>query len=418
MDSFVPNSGVIASPSRELQSTPSPFVERRATSATRTPEVLESNNSVQVDIWSCFTNYLKGCDGGGKEEKHAVLISGRVRKIVQEICGNGSMQTIFNRSKLRDFINDKVNSSWKVSTLKTYSIYLSTYFKFLRSEEIIPCSKDEIECRLNDLSLWGKSHRRKSNFQKLAKKKMDQKRLLIPGTKENFLQCKIACRAVRLLGEAQEGTTMTRTDFCIVRNYILTRIFLRLGVRTGVAAELTMEAFNSGEKTTIKGVDLYDFNISNHKTAALYDDAILIVDQNVYMYMTVFKDYIRPCCKPVTSHFFTSWSGEAMSSSGINLQVKHMWKQAGFGDICITTFRKTMSTAMANSTSKDAKRLCSIALDHTEETAKNHYYVLKDKKDACRRAFVQYIEEEKNNQTGNVVIKANQVSFIFLLFIK
>ena len=175
-----------------------------------------------------------------------------------------------------------------MSSAKTNKNYLKIFLKFLRNDNIINVSRDVLDDCLNDLDNWCKSHNQRSGRQRVAKRRKDVDRLLKPGSYQSFLFSERSRAALTLIGELSQLRGMdilSRSNFCFIRDYIMTRIFLRLGSRTGVASNFTIEEFDKAQMCDNDGVVTWDFLIDEHKTATMYDDAVMIVENDIYSYM-------------------------------------------------------------------------------------------------------------------------------------
>ena len=114
---------------------------------------------------------------------------------------------------------------------------------------------------------------------------------------------------VAALFRGKPANTLTNHTSC--RNYLLMLIAIRNPHRTGALMNMTLtEVYRA--KTNIKN-KCHVILTEKHKTVASFGPADVIVDEEVYRQLEVYRDELRP--QSDSEEFFLSWTGKPIDSS-------------------------------------------------------------------------------------------------------
>jgi len=124
----------------------------------------------------------------------------------------------------------------------------------------------------------------------------------------------------------------SQTDFVTVRDYLLTQIALANANRSRLLATVTISQFRAARLID----DHYVVSVMDHKTAAVYGPAEIVLTQPLYSCLTVYAVKLRSqvvaAARVAVDEMFVTWNGEAMCSGQITKCIQSIWKKAGLRD--------------------------------------------------------------------------------------
>lgn len=196
----------------------------------------------------------------------------------------------------------------------------------------------------------------------------------------------------------------------------MTRLLIDNSVRSGVAANITVNEFN--EAVFYPGTEednaRYRVEVKEHKTAGIYGAANVWIYDDLYllieMYMrTVRKQFVASDSQ--VEQVFVSSNGLPLTSSQVSTCVWRTFQREGVelrGKISATTIRKSLATRMHVHMPQERDHLAALAQHKTDTQAK--YYRVHDKvveTDLGRRAVkklvsLQTSEDSQAKKEGEI----------------
>jgi hypothetical protein len=94
------------------------------------------------------------------------------------------------------------------------------------------------------------------------------------------------------LGEVMDGsvTEITQSMYTVMRDFLLTQIVVTNANRSGVLANMSVDEFNAVRQTDGSFV----VSVKNHKTAATYGPAKVVLSKSLHSWLSVFVSKVRP----------------------------------------------------------------------------------------------------------------------------
>jgi len=125
--------------------------------------------------------------------------------------------------------------------------------------------------------------------------------------------------------------------------------------------------------------DHFVVSVDEHKTAANYGAAKLVLSCTLHSWLNIFASNIRPQILNMTDvkpEMFLSWNGKSLASSQITRSVVTKWQKAGLGTgLTFNIVRKTAVTTM-HSVHPDMNDLLADLMCHRVQTANKCYRVV------------------------------------------
>ena len=141
------------------------------------------------------------------------------------------------------------------------------------------------------------------------------------------------CRlAIQHLSELKvdllQPDAVSQQMFLAIRDFLMTEICILNAHRSGVIANLTLDAFY---KSTFKE-DLYILSVKQHKTYGSAGSAKIILEENLYEMLETYVTRVRPIVTSTAkgdSRVFVSWNGAPLSSSSVSAGINSIWQKTG-----------------------------------------------------------------------------------------
>ena len=227
------------------------------------------------------------------------------------------------------------------------------------------------------LGQWWKSYKGKDKLQRHMAKADDQEMLIDAKQVESYDEGEVKRSAISLLEKLSPELTLSRKDYCIVRDYLLVEIGLANAHRSGVAANMTLSEFAKHRRSKDNKVSI---PVWNHKTVETYGAAPVILASDVFDHLTLYVQCARSqVCKGNDPHVFLSWQGKKMKSGDVSKRFHEVWKNSGnfIGreipkQLCLNHVRKSVSTGIREGKSTRAKEVAA-GMMHSVSTADAHY---------------------------------------------
>ena len=359
---------------------------------------LTDMDSVSPSIFSRFETWLRGPDGGRKDEHCAQQCARQVQLIVETIDPKSAeLNNLFDKTVLRDKWLVVFEKDRQPGTLKAYLGALHRFYAFLKCEQIdLPGVKNAsriLDSMCEQMKMWIKSYSKLVKRRFWVKRLEDISNLRTPEQIKQFDSSDVARRAIKIIGEFQESNEQvlpSQSQYTTVRDYLLTILCINNGSRSGALANMTMEEFRAAQRDG----DEYLVRVKNHKTFDSHGPAPVVFSQSIYKWMEVFIGRMRNRLADVdttnTAPVFLSWNQKKMHSSHVGVQIDSCWgkefgKDAASGGA--TAFRKAVVSAVQECNHEIREDLATLMV-HNKATA-DRYYLLKSKEKSALNASRQ-----------------------------
>lgn len=258
-----------------------------------------------------FEEYLQSFMGGKLQPDKSKKLRQNTQRIL-EIYDPFSESTHMVGEAVETNINRGI---WKPNTARTYMQSFKTFLIFVGTMvvsqhpsfksidaaklEILKSQIGRISTTLNSMVLK----------EKKAIGEIEGESSINPKDLQMYLTSDRAKEAKDLL--ENDAFVLTRETHTIVRNYLIMRIATSNAHRTACISNLTVNEF---EKAKSVNGD-YLVYVHQHKTAKTFGPAEVVLTSDVFRFVSLYKQSIRPTSS--AQELFISWSGQKMDSSGI-----------------------------------------------------------------------------------------------------
>lgn len=229
-----------------------------------------------------FEKWLPSVDGSTRSKTTARHYREYMRKIALLACC-GDLKQLIN---YKDFAKpgglwDKLLENLSPSTVTTYMHALAAFFQFLSSNQDTHWYMDEDKCSdaIDRCGKWAKSLKSHRAVQRHVHQDAEEER--IPQVAEVMKQ--YANSQHHRDAEFEIATKLTSRDPIDVktllrtRNYLIIKLLLRNGQRTGTIINSTMREY----RNILKVDDHYIMKVFKHKTVASFGPAKLVIDKDL-----------------------------------------------------------------------------------------------------------------------------------------
>ena len=277
-----------------------------------------------------FLNWMLSPDGGIQNEKSAKQHVTHARVILKAM-GKQDMSALWDYSALDTFLAHAEEKSFLPATTKSYLNSLKHLYLFI--SDTGSCSDTQvrqIDQMTGRVKCWIAAFQKQCSKHSQQKMNDDLGRLVQPQDIMRFKSSPPALSAIKILGCVNDDMyLLSQTDYVTVRDYLVTEIALANANRSGVLATMTLSQFRAARIVD----DHYVISLMDHKTAAVYGPAKIVLTLSLYGWLRVYAEKIRPqviaeAAAPADELFLT-WNGEAMCSGQITRCIQSSWKKAG-----------------------------------------------------------------------------------------
>lgn len=204
-----------------------------------------ANVSSNVDdkvMLSNFKDWLTGPDGGRKDNTIAQQSMRQVEMVMGYIAPVApAISSLLNKAVLRDNWLTTFEKEKKPGTVKSYLGSLNNFYVYLRAEcqhkfKELDVSEAQLVSLSEQVKMWAKSSRKMSQDRFWEKRVEDIDSLKTPEQIKQFDKSDVARKAVKILGEFQmepEILMLSKAEYTIVRDYLMTQICINNGSRSG-----------------------------------------------------------------------------------------------------------------------------------------------------------------------------------------
>jgi len=290
-------------------------------------------------------------------------------------------------------------SSWSrrrwLSSCRSHLASLCHLYDYWMLTDTLPDHlKRKVTAMKQSVKRWMTSYRKNANQRHVEKLEMDLQKLITPDDISTFNESQTARDAVKILGAVSQNTdrSMSRQDYTMVRDYLLSATILQNANRPGVLASVTTQQVKEAKIIT----DHHVVSVPNHKTSSVHGPAKLVLTKLLYRWTIVFVTKFLPqvpaeCAADI---LFRSFSGEPID---VGRCFQATMKKAGLrDDITCTLFRKSAVSAVHERCPGEKGKLADL-MCHREDTATRWYRVV-DKEKTSVQAAAKLAEVMNNNE--------------------
>ena len=217
----------------------------------------------------------------------------------------------------------------------------------------------------------------------------DLDKLITPENVQKFASSEMVRRAVAVLGQHMEKDgpkTPSQTDYCLVRDHLITRLVIENACRAGNLANMTLGELTKA--TSDKGQMVV--TVMKHKTLTSLGPAHLVLSPTIYTWLQAFVKFMRNeipgAGMSSDDHVFISYTANAMSSSMISAQLNCFWQKATdklLVRVNAAAFRKAAVFAVHEEHGHLKKDLTDL-MGHNQKTAEKFYLIRQKEKAAAK----------------------------------
>lgn len=375
------------------------------------------------ELMSKFENWLKGPDGGRKDDKSATQFKRQVQMVMEfiepEKCPN--LLSLMSKNILRDQWLTKFEKQKRPGTVKSYLGALNQFYIFLQAEcakiySKLNVSEADLVSLSNQVKLWAKSSRKMGENRFWEKRMDDLANKKTPQDVSKFDLSEVARNAVKIIGnfnDTNEEQILTQAEYTNVRDYLMTILCINNGSRAGSLANMTLDEFKNASLED----DCYVVHVKKHKTFTTHGPVNMVFSSTLYKYVELFISKMRnrlPDVDLASKHtVFLTWKGCEMDSSHVGAQIGACWGKVFGKDAAIggaTSFRKAAVSAVQESNKEMREDLANLMV-HNRTTA-DRYYLLQDKSKTAVRTSKELsrIMRQPDSSNSSVLQCADKAS--------
>ena len=335
-----------------------------------------------------FRDWLKGPDGGRKDDKCAQQCMRQVKMVTEFIdAENPCLTMILSKNILRDDWLKKFEKEKRPGTLKSYLGTLNQFYVYLQAEcsgnilNTLGVTAADLVSLSNQVKLWASSYRKLCQDRFWEKRVEDLSNKKTPEQIKQFEASEVARTAIKLLGEYNDKEQLlTQAEYTAVRDYLLTITCINNGSRARNLCNMTLDEFG---KATFED-ECYVVRVKNHKTSRRHGPVCVVLHPSLHKYVQIFISKMRNNLPDADLEgkrtVFLTWTGCEMVSSQVGQQIGSCWgkvygKAASTGGA--TSFRKAVVSAV-HEKSQDLREDLASLMVHNKSTA-DKYYLLENK---------------------------------------
>ena len=322
----------------------------------KNPVITDSESS---SILERFEDWLKGPDGGKKDEQCARQCMRQIQLIVVTIDPEQpKVVYLLDKILLRDKWLIKFEKDRKPGTIKAYLGALHQFYAFLKCERIqfprVSNVSEVLGSLIEQMKMWSKTYNKQVKERFWEKRMEDISCLRTPEQIQQFDISELMREAIKVIGkfeEFSENVMPCQKEYILVRDYLLTMLCINNGSRSGGLANMTLGEFRAAKKHD----DDYLILVKKHKTFATHGPANILCSASMYQSLGTFINKFRNQLGDVdtanTAPVFLTWSLRKMTSSQIGAQIDSSWRKVFGKDSTsggATAFRKAVKSKSIN----------------------------------------------------------------------
>ena len=269
-------------------------------------------------------------------------------------------------------------NTWKIGTVRSYLFSLKRYLDYLVTKKAdvlqvsVQIKAGKILDRLIASTAKDVSTRRHEHA-------LETKSKLITATQlqEYFDSMKVKEIRALLNAVKSEGTAvLADKGITNCRTYLAAHTLIRNGQRTGVILNAKLSEFRNGDRKDDGG---FVFHVAEHKTAATYGPAVLVLNKDLYQDYRIYIKKIRPSLDKDGNapSLFLNNDGSALNRQTLNNHLRrHFEETINMKNVTPTLLRKSLVSIMekAGSTSEDMETMAR-QFTHSSQTQQKCYAI-------------------------------------------
>ena len=317
--------------------------------------------------------------------------------IGQPLDGNHRADLLLDKGHILDTFLDgyAVQRQYQPGTIRSHLTSLCHLYDFWLLTSACPDHrKHQVTLMKQTIKRWMTSYRKNANQRKLEKLDKDLQKIITPDDVCKFSQSQTARDALKILGAASQNTErdITKQEYTMVRDYLLSATILRNANRPGVLASVTIRALKEAKIIN----DHFVLSIPCHKTSSVHRPAKLVLTKLLHTWLMLFVSTFLPqipaACE--SDLVFRSWNGEPVDNIGRCFQAT--LKKAGLHDITCTLFRKSAVSTVHQHCPTEKANLADL-IGHRQKTATRWYRIV-DKEQTSVHAAAKMAEVMNNDE--------------------
>ncbi|XP_048578760.1 uncharacterized protein LOC5499247 [Nematostella vectensis] len=292
----------------------------------------EGRNDDTDKILDAFLQWLQGIDGGRRELRTAKQYVAQVHAIIKDVDPDElRIDSILNKKHLRDKWLQKLERNRKPGTCKAYLGSLSRFLRFLVVEKLedLKLTEEHVTKVRVQVQEWSASFKKPFKERRWEKHQEDLEKLITPEDVQKFSKSAPVRAAISTLGRYMEKEgSPGQTDFCTVRDHLITRLCIENACRAGPLANMTLRDL---DRATKDGDEMI-VTILKHKTSASAGPAHVVLSPTVFTWLKAYVKYMRNKVSRAGTDpdekVFISFTASEMTSSMISAQLNSFWQKA------------------------------------------------------------------------------------------
>ena len=350
----------------------------------------------EEQLFEDFYKFKVSVDGGFNEIKSVKQSVQEVRSIVK-CTSSVQLCVLVDKDILREQFLEKycVERKYKPGTIKRYLKALADFLDFLIVENKTidgACPQDILRMKMRACQ-WNKSYNDALEEHNWVRQGEEVEMLVTPEHVNNFEQSEASREAKSLLEIFKKKNCIrnaSRSEYTIVRDYIITEIAILSCHRSGVASNMLLSEVDRAAYSSES--QRYTISVKKHKTSKSHGPALICMDVILFEQLKTFIMKIRSQIVCDVDNVFVSYYGKKMASGAISGQLNSIWQKAGvYGEnvpppkrnMSSNIFRKSGSTITEEHAPESGKFVASL-LGHSEATSKRNYRLIEKQKYALK----------------------------------
>ncbi|EDO28775.1 predicted protein [Nematostella vectensis] len=300
------------------------------------------------------------------------------------------IDSILNKKHLRDKWLQKLERNRKPGTCKAYLGSLSRFLRFLVVEKLedLKLTEEHVTKVRVQVQEWSASFKKPFKERRWEKHQEDLEKLITPEDVQKFSKSAPVRAAISTLGRYMEKEgSPGQTDFCTVRDHLITRLCIENACRAGPLANMTLRDL---DRATKDGDEMI-VTILKHKTSASAGPAHVVLSPTVFTWLKAYVKYMRNKVSGAGTDpdekVFISFTASEMTSSMISAQLNSFWQKAVEKiRVNAASFRKAAVSVVHEEHQHLRKDLADL-MGHNQKTAEKFYLVRQKSKSAAKTSL-------------------------------
>ena len=338
---------------------------------------------------AAFLTHLKHAEGGMLSKGQSLIHVRRVHIVMDTLDKNGDdIKCLAWKKGMQvwdKFCAPNLKNKTKTgNTIKTYLKSLEIFSLFNEKGDFYDCSilsemeKAFLSQLQSRMATYRKSVHRRTAGEKCTREVEESFNAMTTEDLKSIKESGLKQKAVKLLGKSLEHHVLSRTEFTLVRDFLLVTMLYENGSRPGPLETAKVSRFEKAIYTSSQ--ERWTMVVDEHKTTRRYGPAELVMDNQLYGYVKIYVQNIRPAYvhNGLEDALFIKEDGKPFEPGTIGKRVAEFFKKAGVREDIRCSSRKVRKifAGAAFDLAPEKKRMMHRHMKHKEPTA-DHNYVLK-----------------------------------------